>query len=172
MPCCTKTCTNSAIDALADWVNFSLDNALLPFVDESTSSVGIGNTTPGQELDVTGDIQFSGLLYLTGADAAIKAEKQTIANNATGSFSEVPVAVDGDTLFFLHTTGGNVQYQAAFFSGSSTQLSLATGSNVSLGGTTDPNTAGNVNFWVSANIPQVKNLTGASINATLVRIGL
>ena len=37
------------------------------FVDTTTSNVGIGTTTPGYELDVTGNVNFTGDLYQGGA---------------------------------------------------------------------------------------------------------
>ena len=73
------------------------------FVDTTTSNVGIGTTTPGYDLDVNGDINFTGTFYQGGSPFV--SSLWTAGSDSLYYRSNVEV---GTANLFVDTTMGNV----------------------------------------------------------------
>ena len=73
------------------------------FVDTTTSNVGIGTTTPGYDLDVNGDINFTGTFYQGGSPFV--SSLWTTGSDSLYYLSNVEV---GTANLFVDTTTGNV----------------------------------------------------------------
>ena len=82
-------------DALTVTGNVAVDTNTL-FVDSVNNRVGIGTSTPGYTLDVTGDMNFSGTFNQNGSPF-ISSPWTTTGNDL--SYSTGNVAVDTNTLF-------------------------------------------------------------------------
>ena len=79
--------------------NLTVDTDTL-YVDSANNRVGIGNASPTQALDVTGDIITSGGVYLGGTGSANK-----ISDYETGTWT--PTTTGGTTAVTHNIQGGN-----------------------------------------------------------------
>lgn len=148
--------TDSEI-ALSDATNtltFDLDEDTATAIDLTTNgsidltlnpggNVGVKTTTPGQELDVTGDIRLSGTLegfgYSTPADVAVRTVSGDTSHLSLGAAGPVSVFIDTNnndsTAYF------SVRKDSAFDTGSGTELfKIDDSGNVGIGIST-PTTA-------------------------------
>ncbi len=75
---------------------------------KSTGNIGIGMTNPAYDLDVSGDINFSGILYQNGAPFAGSSQWQNDVNGiyypALGTFN-VGIGTNSQTSYKLHVDG-------------------------------------------------------------------
>jgi hypothetical protein len=94
----TTTSTGTGSVVLSDAPVFSGDVAFdtnTLFVNATTSNVGIGTSTPGYKLDVTGDIRFTGDIYKGNVLQALNSPFLTngVAPNRKAYYTDGPVGI-------------------------------------------------------------------------------
>ena len=131
------------------------------------------------ELDVTN--RASGSFLVTNLDASgtvraggvkiITETSSSVADDGTHAFSTITVGTYGTGFYgIMAETYGAVTNQAFFATGGSTQVSMGTWSNVDFGGSSNSDTDGKLNVWVTGGNINIKNRLGGACVFTLIAL--
>ena len=131
---------------------------------DSNGHIGINGQAAGAtyELDAgTGDtsMRFIGNVHDTEASGSV-------ADDGTYAFSTVAISSTGRTLCVIVATK-DVNAQAIFFCGTTAQLDIGSGANISFGGSSNPDVDGDLNIWVTGGAVNIKNRLGAAYSFRL-----